>query len=209
VPGTDLCSAELEAEDGGVARKKARAKGGGDRTIAVLRGVLALALAVCFFLPWLSVSCSTQPFARSSGHDLLEGRTQLVGQESEENPLARSPFAATAFPAEPALWGWIGAAVGLVLLGVLGAAYGPAIASGLSSLLAALILALYGWFFFFGFAVERELDAEQRRRRSSDAQVQGPELRVGREPALHVSAGLAAAILVLGLIEGSGARRAR
>lgn len=192
-----------------MARKKARAKGGGDRTIAVLRGVLALALSVCFFLPWLSVSCSTEPFARSSGYDLLEGRAQLVGQKSEENPLARSPFAATAFPAEPALWGWVGACVGLVLLGVLGAAYGPALASGLSSLLAAGILALYGWFFFFGFAVEREIDAEQGRRRSSEPQAHGLELRVRREPALHVSAGLAAAILVLGLIEGSGVRRSR
>jgi hypothetical protein len=164
---------------------------------------------VCFFLPWLSVSCSTQPFARSSGFDLLEGRAQMIGEQSEENPLARSPFAATAFPAEPALWGWIGASVALVLLGVLGAAYGPALASGASSLLAAALLALYGWFFFFGFQVEREIAQEQRRRGEAATSAQGLELVVRREPALHVSAGLAAAILALGLIEGSGRRRAK
>ncbi|MBL8896706.1 MAG: hypothetical protein JNM84_03720 [Planctomycetes bacterium] len=176
----------------------------------MLRALLALGLAVCFFLPWLSVSCSTQPFARSSGFDLLEGRAQMIGEKSEENPLARSPFAATAFPAEPALWGWIAACVLLVLLGVLGAAYGPAVASGASSLLAAGLLALYGWFFFFGFSVERELDEEQRRRGGAAPQgTEAPVLRVHREPALHVSAGLAAAILALGLLEGSGRRRAK
>lgn len=103
----------------------------------VLTGPIALLILLCFFLPWITVSCNSQPVAQFSGYELAAGGEINTG------------FGAQPVEGDPAVFVAPGAALlSLGLLLGLTAARLPKVVAGIGQLLgsiAGLAILLIKW----------------------------------------------------------------
>lgn len=179
-----------DPNEGGAAPAATAPRGGGNGLFNIARGAKLLAL-LCFFLPWVTVSCAGQPLITMSGYQLatggaspagaLAGGMGPMGNVAQATPVETAPAGNTtgATPGEgraPDMWVIAAGAlilVSLALTFVLGKALAGLVA-GLGSAVAAGLI---------GYTVLARIPAEVRADMASNPAAGGGAGGAGGSPA--------------------------